>query len=689
MNLIYIFFRDFILFIPFSFLKFFYKIFIFLDKYKVIIILTTTTITIGLGFYIYSVICNFPTSKTINDILNLFIDPLVYPENIDNSTKNWLDWISISAKSTLFFTIIIFVIKSQLASMQHWISVKKGKHILVIGLDKNSRFFINSEIDKRNRRLEIPNRYDNIFGYIEEIILINIKRLNRIINNIVVIEPNEKNPYISVYKNRAISVISKEIDTIIDKIRIDSARYIFVSTGNDRDNIYIALKIIEKAKADPSKKLLVHIENRTLRSLYNDGSLLDGKAIKDINQNEKKIKLDIQPFSYYKESARMFFRKHDIDGDNRDIITSDKPFEIAIIGKSLLAIEMIAEIIKIAHLPNNNILTINYIDKDIKKLKEWVEYEFNYINDLDYIKIKYIPLDHYNISFYYHEIWHRHNLKHIIFCFKESITNISTAIKLKRIAYHEQLDNLKRKIYVATYNDIKLSKELRKNNQNQDDIFVFATANEVCDRDNLIDTDIEKLAKLINYSYHLKQGYDKLAIDTEKEIIAVHNKEISINDKISSISQALHIKIKLKALNLRYQKNPNKSIDELIQINNKIFDKVLHKERELLKLTDNDVKNFNKKQPHFFPTTYKTMFEKLLRAEHNRWITSQLMMYNRYDPQAKKMKREERKLKKIHYLIKPFEEFEEDEKGKIIYDIYSILYIPEYIASLGCEIIEF
>ena len=64
--------------------------------------------------------------------------------------------------------------------------------------------------------------------------------------------------------------LHQEIEGVIDEIGIDSAKYIFVSTGDSEENISTALKIVEKAKESSNKKLLVHIENRTLRSLYND-----------------------------------------------------------------------------------------------------------------------------------------------------------------------------------------------------------------------------------------------------------------------------------------------------------------------------------------------------------------------------------------------------------------------------------
>jgi len=104
---------------------------------------------------------------------------------------------------------------------------------------------------------------------------------------------------------------------------------------------------------------------------------------------------------------------------------------------------------------------------------------------------------------------------------------------------------------------------------------------------------------------------------------------------------------------------------------------------ELLKKSDTQL------EFHYFPKEYDTLFEKLLRAEHNRWIAMLVMMDNHYNPKAKDMEKEERKIKKVHHLMKPFEEFSDDEKPLVFYDIYPLLYIPEYLASLKYELKEY
>lgn len=84
----------------------------------------------------------------------------------------------------------------------------------------------------------------------------------------------------------------------------------------------------------------------------------------------------------------------------------------------------------------------------------------------------------------------------------------------------------------------------------------------------------------------------------------------------------------------------------------------------------------------YFPRDYDTLFEKLIRCEHNRWNAFHYLNGWKYAPQKdKKSKR--------HSCLKPLEEFvEPDLQITVLYDIYSILYIPNYLANIGYQLID-
>ena len=84
----------------------------------------------------------------------------------------------------------------------------------------------------------------------------------------------------------------------------------------------------------------------------------------------------------------------------------------------------------------------------------------------------------------------------------------------------------------------------------------------------------------------------------------------------------------------------------------------------------------------YFPQEYTTIFEKLIRAEHNRWNAFHYLDGWTYNEVKSKAKKE-------HDCLKPLSEFDIPEQQlTVIYDIYSILYIPNYLANAGYEIID-
>jgi len=639
-------------------LRFFYQTFIFLDKHRIKIIALMFFGSFIVGFMLYWLGYDLSGLRALRYTTLLYLDSIpLDTKSLDNSTIGpILEVVAILAKLTLFLTLFIWFIKKQLATFHRHVIVQNGDHILVIGLDSNSRFFIESELNKEEK------------------------------NNIVVVENDEFNPYVEVYRNRAIPVLCGEIERVMEKIGINNSKHIFVSTGDSRENIATTLKILEYAQPNPDKKLLVHIEDRTLRSLYNDESLLGRR------------KLNIQPFSFHKEAARMLFEEHEIDGEGMEIINSTDDLEMVIVGESNLAIEVIVEAIKLSHFPNQNRLVIHCIAQDIKAFQQRVEYEIPYIDAVEHLVVNYIALDYNTRLFYKEEIWHHPTLKHIVLTDPKSVTNINIATKLKRLAYANRLDGTGAKIHIATYSDVDLAKEIAQYNQKKGNrMHVFASADRVCASENLMDTPMEKLGKLIDYSYGLVEYKPHDLIESCDIIKQAWRRDISINDKRSSMAQAKHIKVKLKSLGLTMQKGLS-TINQIkrLQQNQAIFNTTLQADRDSLELDDVAIYQLRKElnryydnehyQTLFFPKEYHTRLEKLLRAEHNRWIAMLIMMDNHYDPEAKMMSPHERKITKVHHLLKPFEAFEEGEKVFIVNDLLSVLYIPHYLACVGYDI---
>jgi hypothetical protein len=160
-------------------------------------------------------------------------------------------------------------------------------------------------------------------------------------------------------------------------------------------------------------------------------------------------------------------------------------------------------------------------------------------------------------------------------------------------------------------------------------------------------------------------------------------------DKLSSLAQAKHIDIKLKALGLQKLKS-DKNAEALLRENRLVFDNILKEDRDTLCLSDKFLKEYSHElnkmyakkefEVKYFPKDFKTIFEKLIRSEHNRWNAFHYLNGWKYANEKNKNKKE-------HNYLTTLDKFSTLESQiTVLYDIYSILYIPNYLANAGYAI---
>lgn len=83
-----------------------------------------------------------------------------------------------------------------------------------------------------------------------------------------------------------------------------------------------------------------------------------------------------------------------------------------------------------------------------------------------------------------------------------------------------------------------------------------------------------------------------------------------------------------------------------------------------------------------FPVDFDTLFEKMIRMEHNRWIAFHYLNGWEYREVKNKTKKE-------HDCLIPFKDYKHKLKLKsVIFDIYSFLFLPVYLAEAGYEIVS-
>lgn len=666
-------------------LKLWYELYIWVEKsdYKMIKILGA--LALGLGFYVYKFIYELPPLESFTYSTQLFAMDIKTPfelkeflvalhgkdalcdvagvlNPLKESASHWWGLIyaaSLFATLTLVSSIGLLLFRNKISTFYLKHLIKEGSHTIVVGLGRNSRFFINSLLETEKHK-------------------------------VIVFERDKENAYIGQYKSKEIAVVTSDINEMLNDLNMENAKNIFISTGNDEQNIYLAMRFIAQLKDQDHKiqKLLVHIEDRTLRNLYDDGKALDKKNI------------DLRLFSFYKDSSRMLFQEHPLEGDDQSLMDSGEDFHIVIVGNSEFSISLIAEACKRSDLPKGNKLHIHWMGKDKEGFEKRVYYAFPQIGTLEHVQLHFDEVDTQAIEFYEHPVWKEENITHVIYADEVTLENIRIATKVSNITYlRDQSKIQKTKFHIATMNNVKIAEELRNEIKNKN-VFTCAEANKVCSAENLLFNSTDEISKFIHYAYaskHFRVNDLKIHLKGVNRVW----REASVNDKRASTAQAIHIDTKLKALGLRKEKATKEtSLDTLYKANKRLLNAKLQADMNRFGLTKEKLEEMEEayqkrkdetvKEGYFFPKKDSdTLLENLVRMEHNRWMTALKMMDYIQADEATNQTREVRKQFKHHHLLKPFSEFKtNEEKIYVINDLNTIKNIARYMALTGYALVE-
>ncbi|MGE3613828.1 MAG: NAD-binding protein [Sulfurimonas sp.] len=521
-----------------------------LEHFKSWKFIAAIVITIGSGSYIYTCKYGMDWYVSVFYAILLFLGDVKQPAEIglSNDIPYW-KWIFLPAIFALVLTVSsaikILLREDKLAKKRKKI-LQRGDHIIVVGLTENNKVYIDSEFTKNEEK-------------------------------ILIIEPDSNNPFIRNYLDKSVPVIIDDLTSgsIFDKLKIEKCKHIVISVGDDMANLEIATQMFaicnEKIQNLP---VYLNIEDRTLRLFHRENGLFHG--------------MNVKLFSVFADSARELFEKYDIDGSSTNIINSDKPYGIVIVGNTKLALEVIYQACIMGQLPNKNRLTIYCIDQDVDNFKNEVEMNYPSISSIPTVELVYIASHTNSLALYKENLWHE-NITNVILCKENEQENLDIASNIANITYLEGLvkGTLKTKILIAMFNSYSLSNTLKQHDGIFKNFFVFGGKHDINDRKYLIDEERDTIAKAVNYVYNFAKAtptdnainynfiYDDFTFDSAKNENLWN--ALSYADKESNRSVADHIKTKLKFLELAIEKSDIK-FDELWKSNSEIFAKAQHNE---------------------------------------------------------------------------------------------------------------
>ena len=564
---------------------------------------------------------------------------------------------------TVTLTAILFFFKEQI-NQKLFLKISNSEHIGVFGLGQISRTFLDdASLDR----------------------------------NVVIIEQNDT--HAEEYRLRGFGVeIGNAFnkDFLEKKINFKTMEYALIAFGDDKQNIEFAKKVISIYKAQSINtpiKLIVHINDKNLSMLFSKSFML-----KNINSA---MQINIKTFSYNEECARDLFSKYSIDGDTMEYMERGKPLETILLGDDDLIKRVVYKIIALSNFPNQNQHTIYVVNKDasalLEKIKVYIHYgEDNGREKFPTIRLVAVDIQRDKEEFFGHHIWTlRRNVENVIVCYDDESINIEIGTILHNNVYLADTVDKKKipKVIIGVYDELELSDAINADKDEYRNMFTFGSKKDVVNQDHLINESIDNIAKLIHYGYgdRYKLVYDEVK---QSKIEEKWFKSANYNDKLSNISQARHIDVKLKALGLKREVSTY-SKDLLVECNRKMINIALINRGMY---TDKNISNnfFDELKKSWDDNTYTvsyfkkeatSLFEKMIRMEHDRWNAHHYLEGWKYSYVYDKIPS---KAKKEHHCLIPLEDFNKPEiKSTILYDIYSFLNLSNYLAQTGYKIVNY
>ncbi len=617
-------------------------IYLFLNnKRKAVLLFVILTMVFGfLGYYFSPKVNGF---EVFNKTVSLFAFDWIEENNVFLIAAQFFAIVSV------FLTVVVLFLRDTLNDRLVW-AFQKSPFTLVAGLGKQNAGFLKS----------LPKN-----------------------SPVIAIEEDKNNPLIDRFRERNVGVIVKKAQEAITELDLTNLRNAVISTGNSSQNISIATILAERYEGKEPAKIFLRIENRNLSVLFRQN------VVKNYD------KVDIVVYSIYENMAKALFDKHSILGERRDIIETDEEFSVVLVGSSPLCAEILYHIAVLSNLPNQNVLNLYLADKDAEEFYKKIKRLFWNIEKVEHLRIKPVKVDSDSFEFYKNDMWRSKNLTNIIIATENDDKNLDIAINLQDIVFLRDISEgkFKTKVLVATDMDKTLARKINEDKEFFKNFYTFGDKEEASSKENLIDEELDLIAKAIHYLYK-KIVYDSDFLITDKNREEVEKRWYDIemfSDKLSNKMQALHMDTKLLALGLRKVRSYEDK-RKLLEKNREIFLRKLGKtdveEKEIYEFskkleefydgkildTERIPKDF---KPLFLPKKYDTLFEKLIRSEHNRWMTYHYL--NGWEYGVSKNKRA-----KKHNGLVPFD----DLTYTVIFDIYSVLYIPNILASAGYELKE-
>ncbi|TLP35497.1 NAD-binding protein [Arcobacter arenosus] len=637
------------------------SIFYFLNKYKILL----GGVSAFLGFIFGVIGFLYEGKHLLESMTNTFaLFALNTPDSYDETNIFLL-------LSTIFICITLFS-AALFAFFQEFINrfiakrIIAKNHIAVFGLGEINRAFLNSILNDDKTKDSKESKNSDLMT--------------------VIIDSDSTNSYIDEYRQQGFGVIVGDAlsSTQLELLNYETMDYALIALGNDRINIELAIKIINKIKDEQINtptRLIVHISNNELREIFHQEFILPVQ--------DDKIQIDIKTFSFYDECSKDLFENNNLM--QSEYLSTNDSFKSVVLGNGNLALSIIKDILLLSNFPNKNKHVITLIDQNSKEFFENIKLETYYDQKkFPTVEFEIIESNWKSPNFYKENIFTDKDLLNIYICYDDEENNVNLAMELKNRIY-TKFTSSKTKIHFGIFSEYQLSHLINENKNTFERFFTFGNFNDIFSKEKLLDEEDYIIAKMIHHGYGDIFDENKLLLD-KSELDKKWFNNTKFSDKLSNIAQAKHLNTKLQILGLKKEKIDEKELSKvkLLELNKKEFYSIIEPVLKESNISINRLKVASQELPKFWdnknyeviymPTEFKTLFEKLIEIEHERWNSYHYLNGWEYDEIKNKNI-------KVHDCLKLLNEFKEKHlQITVLYDIYSILYIPNYLASAGFKI---
>lgn len=552
------------------------------------------------------------------------------------------------------FLAAIFTFFQEYLNRQNAKRILKTPHIALFGLGEINQAFLKSNFDTNE-------------------------------NNIIIVERDQKHPLIDTLRTKGFGVIIGDVlaNTQFDLFNFEKTEAVIIALGNDELNIEVAIRIINTIQTtgiQSPTRLIVHIADKRLNTLFHHNFIVPNST-----HTASSVRIDIKTFSFFEECSKALFEQNYIDGDSRHYISSSQEFASIVCGSGQLALATIEQMLLLSNLPYKNHHTIHLVDKEAQKLFDKITHHLYYNTEkFPNVSFEIHLYDAEESKFFTMDIWHYEHLVHAILCHDREEINLKIAIELYERLYRRNA-TLPTKVLVGLFKECSLSQCIDDDQDGFQRFKTFGNEQNLFNNKTLLDETNYRIAKCIHFGYGDVFNKESLSPEDEK-LNEKWYTTAKFSDKLSNIAQAKHIDIKLKALGLKKEKS-DLTPQDLLKYNQEIFDSIITPLFEETGLSYKKLYTYslelekfwagNEYKVFYTPKVYTSLLEKLIVCEHERWNSYHYINGWEYSPQKDKAL-------KFHDCLKPLSEFTDDKHTiTILYDLYSIVYLPNYLANAG------